>query len=413
MSVKLTQAAVERAVCPPGKVDCVLWDHQLAGFGARVRASGNRTWILRYRAGKGRHAPKRFIALGDVAVLSLAEARRIAREHLGTVATGRDPVAEGKAEAKQARARLGPALDRYEADLARRRVVKRAEVLSLLRRELLRPLGNVPLAEIDRATLADRVNAVAASGRPGAAAELKTRATVLLGWCVGEGLIKSNRAAGWRRPRATRAELLEPHGRALADHELPAFWQAAEASGDPIFAAYLRFLLLTGQRRTETAAMRWQDLDLEAAVWTIPAEITKSGRPHRVPLPREVVAILAELPVTTGPVFAGRGGAVMSGWSKRLAPVYVVTEAAGLPAWSLHDLRRTFRSGLAALGVDHVVAELMLGHTVPGGTLMPLYHRAELWPERVEAASRWARHVIGIVTGSDGEVVPLRSARHA
>jgi integrase len=221
-------------------------------------------------------------------------------------------------------------------------------------------------------------------------------------------VIPSNPAAGGGPPRAPRAERLSPTGRALDDNELPVLWRAANEAGWP-FGPYLKLLLLLGQRRTETALMRWADLDLEAGCWSIPPETAKSGRPHRVPLPDEAIALLRGVPLTTAPyVFAGRGGCAMSGWSKRLRPVYVATAARGMAPWSLHDLRRTFRSGLAALGVDHVIAELMLGHTVPGGTLAPIYDRAERWPERVEAGRLWSVHVMRTVKSA--KVVPLRRA---
>jgi hypothetical protein len=99
---------------------------------------------------------------------------------MGEIATGRDPAGERQAERKRDRARLGAALDRYETQLERRQVVKRGEVLSLLRRELERPFGNVDLADLDRAQMVARVAEIEASGRPGAARELKARATVFL-----------------------------------------------------------------------------------------------------------------------------------------------------------------------------------------------------------------------------------------
>jgi integrase len=407
-AASLTQAIAERAICPPGKTELLIGDPTLPNFYARIRASGGRTWIIRYRTGRSRAAPKRLFTIGDVATVSLAEARRIARQKLGEVAGGGDPQAAARDEAKRSRLMLKPALESYEASLVTRRAVKTKGVLSLLRRELLAPLGNVALSELDRQTLAERVAAIERSGRPGTAKDFKTRATVFLGWAVGEGLISANPAAGWRRPRATRAERLPPTGRALSDHELPAFWQATTAGG-PWFGTYLRLLLLVGTRRQETALVRWSDLDFEAGAWLIPAAVTKSGRPQKVALAPETVALLRAVPRTTSLLmFPGRGGAMMSGWTKRLVPV---VRTAGLAPWTLHDLRRTFRSGLAALGVEHAVAELAIGHTLPGGTLVPLYDRAERWPERVEAAQRWARHVMDLVGETPPAEVVLMKGR--
>ena len=306
-----------------------------------MQRSGAKAYTIRYRVG-GRGSPQRRLTL-DAGKIPLGEARREIRRQLGEVATGRDPVGEQKAEAKRDRARLGTALDAYEAHLARRQVVKRGEVMSLLRRELLSARSATSIWPISTAQqMVERIAAIEASGRPGAARELKVRATVFLGWAVDEGLIPANPMAGWRRPRATRAERLAPVGRALADAELPAFWNAASAAPWP-FDGYLKVLLLCGQRRTETAAMRWADIDPDAATWTIPASISKSGREHIVPLPPAVMEIIRATGRTTSPlVFPGRGGTIMSGWEKRVA------RCARRPGWRIG--RCTICAGRSAPG---------------------------------------------------------------
>ena len=76
----------------------------------------------------------------------------------------------------------------------------------------------------------------------------------------------------------------------------------------------------------------------------------------------------------------------MSGWSKRLPPIYEATAAAGMAHWTLHDLRRTMRTGLGNLGVDRVVAELLLNHAV-SDELAQIYDRGEYWQARVKAAA--------------------------
>jgi integrase len=402
--IKLTQQFVDATACPPDQAEAVWHDKELPGMKLRVQRSGAKSYTIRYRAG-GRGAQQRRLTL-DARKIPLGEARREIRRRQGEIATGRDPARERQAERKRDRARLGAALDRYETHLERRQVVKRGEVLSLLRRELERPFGNVDLADLDRAQLAERIATIEASGRPGAARELKVRANVFMGWAVGEGLIPANPLAGWRRPRATRAERLAPVGRALADAELSAFWNAASAAPWP-FNGYLQVLLLCGQRRSETAAMKWTDIDPDLATWTIPAAISKSGREHIVPLPEVVMEIIrASGRTTSSLVFPGRGGGIMSGWNRRIASV---RGASGLAHWTLHDLRRTFRSGLSALGIDYAVRELMLNHVV-GDDLDQRYDRDPRWRRRVEAAERWAQHVLGIVTGeSAAKVVPLRA----
>jgi integrase len=411
--IALTADRIKRATCPPGvasKTGALVWDSVQPGLVLRVYPNGRKVFFAFYRVGSGRKAPQRWDRIGDADAIALKDARDAAKARMGAVAKGGDPAGERRAEIKRERARLKPALDDYDADLARRQVVKRAEVMSLLHRELFGPLGNVDLTSLTRNDLVKRIREVEASGRPGTAKELKTRVGVFLSWCVDHGLITASPLAGWRQQRKTKAERIDRPGRALADWELPELWKAAGAQGWP-FGAYLQLLLLLGQRRTETMMMRWGDVDLGAKVWTVPAEITKSGRAHRVPLPHQAVEVLRthKRAAKSDLVFPGRRNQPMTGWSKRLPAVYKLTTAAGMARWTPHDLRRTVRTGLGKLGVDRVIAELLLNHAI-SDELTAIYDRAEYWQQRTEAAQRWADHVAGAIKAGDDKVRPLRKA---
>lgn len=411
--IALTAQRIERATCPAStgsKTGVLLWDSVQPGLVLRVYPNGRKVFFAFYRVGSGRKAPQRWDRIGDANAIELKDARDAAKARMGAVAKGGDPAGERRAEIKRERARLEPSLNDYEADLQRRQVVKRGEVMSLLRREMLGPLGNVELPDLTRADLVKRVREIEARGRPGTAKELKTRASVFLSWCVDHGLIIASPLAGWRRQRKTRAERIDRPGRALADWELPELWKAAEAQGWP-FGPYLKLLLLLGQRRTETMAMRWRDVDLEAKLWTVPAEITKSGRAHRVPLPRQAVDILRthKRAAKSDLVFPGRRNRPMTGWSKRLPDVYELTAKAGMAPWSPHDLRRSVRTGLGKLGVDRVIAELVINHAI-SDELTAIYDRAEYWQQRVDALQRWGDHVDGVIKDAADKVRPLREA---
>jgi hypothetical protein len=225
--IKLTVQGIAKAACPPGKAEVKLPIEGQRGAYLRLRGA-NKTVQMPYRDATGK---QRWFKVCDASTTSpknIADAISIVR---GRLAKGGDPAGEKKAEAKRERARLEPALDAYEADLERRKVVKRGEVMSLLRREMLGPLGNIELPPLTRNDFVKRIREVEVGGRPGTAKELKTRACVFLSWCVDQGLITASPLAGWRRPRKTRAERIERPGRALADWELPALWKAAGAQG--------------------------------------------------------------------------------------------------------------------------------------------------------------------------------------
>jgi integrase len=431
-SKPLTEAMIKQAGCPPERSWQPLWDKTQPGLVVRIYKTGTKSYWYAYRPpGGGRQASRQWVKLGDVASLKLKDARDAARIMAGQVAKGGDPAGERREAKRREKAYIAPALDAYERSLKERKVVKTSEVMSLLRRELQAPLGKMDLAEITRADLVKRIEAVKASGRPGTARELRTRAGVFLGWCVDQGMIQGNPLAGWRQPRRTRAERIESKGRALEDGELAGFWRAAEAQGWP-FGPYIQLLLLLGQRRTETALMAWSDLLLDEAdavevwpdhpplvnVWRVPPEITKSGRPHFIPLPTQAAKILKGLPRLnkSDAVFPGRKAKPMTGWSKRLPDAYKATAQEGVAPWTPHDLRRTMRTGLGRLGVEPVIAELLLDHAI-SDDLARIYDRGAYWEKRVEASQAWADHVFQQLAKkprpqrSDGNVVELREVR--
>ena len=158
--------------------------------------------------------------------------------------------------------------------------------------------------------------------------------------------------------------------------------------------------------------MRWDELDLPAAIWRLPADRMKARRAHAVPLSRQVLGLLDVLRTvgtSTTHVLPGR----YRPGSGREAPCVVVEslgaalrrDRAERPAGAIamldpftpHDLRRTCRTGLAALGVDHVVAERVLAHQIAG--VAGVYDRHDYVPEMRAALQRWADHVDRIVSG--------------
>src|SRR3954449_6649762 len=166
--ISLTTQRIADATCPAEKGELMLWDAEVSGLAVRLLPTGRKTFVIYYRAeGGGRTAPQRKMSLGEVGRISLRDARRAALAHLGSVAKGGDPAAELRERRRRERSRLAAALERYAFDLERRQVVKRREVESLLRRELLKKLGDIDLAELGRAEVVQRIEEIEAEGRPG------------------------------------------------------------------------------------------------------------------------------------------------------------------------------------------------------------------------------------------------------
>jgi hypothetical protein len=157
---------------------------------------------------------------------------------------GRDPQGERKEATRLEQTRLDVLLDAYEKHLAARKVVNQQPIMSLLRRELLGGLGKVHAETVRRRDVADRVAKLEAGGKPGAAQDLRAKATTFFGWAVNQDLIYANPLAGWRRERATRAQMAVRPGKSLSADELKAVWLAgssvAAPFGGPAPAAWRR-----------------------------------------------------------------------------------------------------------------------------------------------------------------------------
>ena len=153
-------------------------------------------------------------------------------------------------------------------------------------------------------------------------------------------------------------------------------------------------LALTGQRLGEVAAMRWSDVDLDHALWTLPASANKSGRLHEVPLSKPVMEVLRAVPRRSGPhtFTTGDGSKPIAAFA---GPKGELERAMGEgPRWTLHDLRRTFATAAARLGIAPHVIEKVLNHS--GGTIRgvaAIYNRAGYDAEKRHALDAWARHL--------------------
>jgi integrase len=170
--------------------------------------------------------------------------------------------------------------------------------------------------------------------------------------------------------------------------------------------------MLLGVRRTELGQAPWSEFDLEQSLWTIDAARMKSGEAHTVPLPPRAVKILGALPYfASGYVFAARGTKPLNdfGEVKRLLDLRITELNGGRPIdpWTLHDLRRVFRTSLSSLGVAPHICELCLAHRQPGLARTYDLHRFD--KEKRDALNAWEARLLSIVEPPPANVVRLRS----
>jgi integrase len=197
-----------------------------------------------------------------------------------------------------------------------------------------------------------------------------------------------------RRERVLSAEELARLLPALRDRH---------AEGDR-HASVMALLLLTGCRREEVAAARWSDVDLEKATLTVPAARSKNGRAHRVPLSRQALALLADLPRSDGLVFTRPDGRPLASWTSETLKIQVASLTTG---WHRHDLRRTAATLLGQMGTAPHVIESALNHAAIHSALAATYNRSRYGAEVATALQLLADQYDAI---SGANVVPIRAA---
>ena len=384
----LTDRAI-RALPPaePGKRR-IVWDAIVPGLGVRVTDRGAKSFVLVTRyPGSTSPAPR---SLGTYGAISLEAARTRAREWLELIGSGIDPEAHATERAAQTfKAIATEYLARKAKDHRSRDWVE-----AVLVRHVYPTLGNRPIASIGRGDIVRLLDRIEERGSVMANRTLGIL-TRIMNW-------HATRSDTFRSPIVrgmARAE--EARSRVLTDEELRAIWKATEpkpleghGATARVFASLVRFLLLTGARRSEAASMAWREVD---GSWTLPAERNKTKVELLRPLSQ---AALAALPERSGEfVFTIDGRVAIGGFAK---PKARLDEASGVTGWTLHDLRRTARSLMSRAGVPSDHAERCLGHVIGG--VRGTYDRHEYYNEKARAFEELAAQIDRIVRPQENVV---------
>jgi integrase len=191
----------------------------------------------------------------------------------------------------------------------------------------------------------------------------------------------------------------KPRTRFLSDRELTAYLKKPRAcTRFGRLACVINILLLTGQRRGELALARWTDVSFEEKTWTIPDEHSKSGRGHSVPLSEWALKEFRALKSLAGtsawvlPTKKNSGDPLdPKQLTRGLAKCLKRFKSQGIARFTLHDLRRTCRTGLSVLRVPAHIAERVLNHVQPG--IAGVYDRYDYLEEKREALDKWSEHL--------------------
>jgi integrase len=395
--VKLTDNTVTKLKLPSRKSETIVFDDDVAGLGLRLRQGGSRTWIYQYKIG----ARQRRISLGKFPAMPPAIARKTAAKLQAEVRLGNDPAAVKAANQVRATETFEAIAKNY---LERRRGQVRASSLSEIERHLRRnlaPLHDMPLAAIDRRTIANQLARITSAAGPVQSNRTRSTLSAFLNWAAREGLVETNAAA------FTNKNVEKSRDRTLTSGELAAIWRVLPVKSH--YGDILKLLILTGQRASEVADLRWNEIDFDREIIELPPWRVKNNTRHLIPMSPMVCAILKARPQNGREFVFGTGQGGFSGWSQSKAKLDAALKIE--PPWVVHDIRRGVASGLAALGIRVEVIERVLNHR--SGTfrgITGVYQRHDYLDEMRNALQRWAEHVAAGVEGRESTVTPLRRA---
>lgn len=401
MHIDLTDRKL-KSLTPPEAGRIEVSDAKRKGLRFRLSASGRGVWMYEKRIKGG---SKRKFTLGPWPAVSLADARAQALELEAEAARGVDRVAEQRAaevEAEAAKAGLSTVrevLDAYDTLHLQPNLRTAAE----RRRQLddaFRPHMKKPITELTRGHMQAVVDAKAQDGRRVMANRLQAAMVAFAHWAWRRGYTETHIGLGVSK--ATKENARE---RMPSMAEVREIFEASDGLGQ-LFGPFVRLLILTAQRRSDIAKLKWSEVEFDQSRISLAGSRTKNGKPHITHLTDAAVTELEAAReyqerngIQSEFVFTTTGKTPVSGISKVKAKldklINDAREDAGVEPmehWRFHDLRTAFATAMAEAGEPETVVDRILNHVASGSApsaVARVYNRAKQLPQRARVLERW------------------------
>lgn len=405
---KFTDTMLAALTVPDGKKDVMVADTVQPGLMVRATANGAKIFFFSFR-----HAGKKDrVRIGAYGAITIADARRSAGKMAAIVADGRNPRREREKAAEEAKAR--DAVESFTLEmliweweqgaLLDKRTSYKKEAPRALRTALVKLLGT-PVVTLTKTDVTRVLDDLRRRGRRSLADAVRRYGAAAFNWHFKRDRVSINPFAGLptiKRPGS--------HDRVLSDEEVGLVWRAAGQLGQP-FGPLFRLLLLTAARRDEVGEMTVDEINTTNKMWTVPAERSKNGKAHIIPLSQPARDEIERIGRTAASnlLFTTNGRTPVSGYSKamrrlreeveRLRRQDAEREGRPTPApvshFQLHDFRRTVVTWAANAGFRAEVADKLLNHSTGKlGGVAGVYNRADFLPDRARLLDAWAAHVV-------------------
>jgi integrase len=368
----------------------------------------SKSWIFRYASLAGK---ERFMGLGSLDTVSLAEARAKAADWRKLREQGKDPIDVRKAQRALAAVERAKAMtfdQCAEHYIAAHRAGWRnpkhaAQWKSTLATYASPVFGNLPVGSIDVGLVIKVIEPIWAT-KPETASRVRGRIEAVLDWAAARGFREADNPARWKGrlenllPRRSTVRAVQHHA-ALPYIEISDFMHSLRER-DAIAGRALEFAVLTAARTGEVLGAKWSEIDFKAGTWTVPAERMKSNREHRVPLANAAVVVLKHMHKVreNDYVFPGDRRATLSNMA-----LLMLLRRMGRDDLTAHGFRSTFRDWAAErTNFPNEVVEMALAHAI-AGKAEAAYRRGDLIEKRRQLMDDWAAYC----EQSTGQVVAL------
>ena len=406
----LTSKKVERKKTPGRYFDA-------HGLYLQVRNADNKSWLLRYE----RDGKERWHGLGPVHAFNLKEARLRARKVRQLLADGVDPIDNRRAERAARALEAAKAMtfkqcaEAYIAanEGAWKNAKHAAQWASTLKTYVYPHIGHLAVADVDTGLVLKCIEPIWRD-KTETASRVRGRVESILDWATVRKYRTGDNPARWlghlEHVLPSKGKLAKVnHHAALPYAELPDFIRRLRER-EGMAARALELAILTAARTGEIIGTRWDEIDLDDKVWTIPAGRMKGGREHKVPLSERAIQLLRALPTEEGNphIFIGpRPGSGLSNMS-----MTAVLRRMGHGDITVHGMRSSFRDWAAErTNYPNHVVEMALAHAV-ADKVEAAYRRGDLLKKRFALAEAWARFCASPPVTSEG-VVALRERARA
>jgi integrase len=374
-TVELTDRFCDRT--KPGRRRIDYYDAKTTGLSLRIAPTGIKSFAVLY----GPEAKRTRLTLGRYPRLSLARARTLAVEAMTRAHAGDDP-----------RHNVAVTVSDVAAGYIERHVrptLKSAKAVERrLKKNCLPFIGGVALADLHKRDLHRVMTPILARGSPVEAARVFEDVRAMVKWATAEGHLDFNPLEGMRKPAAR-----PPRTRVLKPAEIAKLWNGLPKAlpRSKAVANIIRLCLLTAARSGEVAGIKLDEINAKKRTWTVPAERSKNGEAHTIPLTDaafEIAKVIAAAPKLSSHAVAHT--------------IRLAQQRFELDQWTAHDLRRTAATNMAELGITPIVIAHVLNHVsvTRAGVTLGVYQQYDYAKEKREALTLWAERLAGIVASA-------------